>query len=88
MNFKIIIDIIGWTGAVLLLLAYFLVSTKKRKGDSVLYQTLNIIGSAFLVANAGYYHAFPSVFVNIVWICIGAFTILIVLKNQMSKKKI
>ncbi|MEE4311478.1 MAG: hypothetical protein V2J62_06370 [candidate division KSB1 bacterium] len=85
MNTKLMIDIVGWVGAVLLLLAYFLVSMKKCTGRSIFYQILNIIGSSFLVLNAGYYQAFPSVFVNIVWICIGVVTVFFVLKSYFRE---
>jgi len=86
MDTKLMIDIIGWVGATLLLLAYLLVSMKKCTGRSILYQILNIIGSSFLMLNAGYYQAFPSVFVNIVWVCIGAATIILVLKSKFAKQ--
>ena len=36
MNSVFLIDILGWTGSVLYLVAYALVSLKKAEGDSVL----------------------------------------------------
>lgn len=68
---KIIIDAGGWIGAVMLLLAYFLVSTKRVGGASVRYQSLNVVGSLLVGANALYYSALPSFSINIVWIGIG-----------------
>jgi len=70
------IDIIGWIGAVALLLAYGFVSTRKLQGDSGVYQILNFIGAAFLMANSFFYGAFPSAAVNIVWISIAVFAVL------------
>ncbi|UCG88164.1 MAG: hypothetical protein JSW71_06370, partial [Gemmatimonadota bacterium] len=68
---KILIDVGGWIGAVLLLLGYFLVSTKRAGGTSILYQSLNVVGSVLVGANALYYTALPSFSINVVWIGIG-----------------
>lgn len=84
MSFKLIIDILGWLGAALLLYAYFLVSAKRLEGNSLIYQGINIVGSSFLVLNAGYYNALPSAFVNVVWIGIGVYTVL-VFRNARGK---
>ena len=42
---KLPIDILGWIGAVLILLAYALISFKKVEGNSIKYQLLNVVGS-------------------------------------------
>ncbi len=68
---KLIIDVGGWMGAIMLLLAYFLVSTKRVGGTSIRYQGLNLIGSVLVGTNALYYTALPSFSVNVVWIMIG-----------------
>ena len=73
---NLLIDVIGWIGAVALLLAYGLVSTRKVQGDSGVYQVFNFIGAAFLMANSFFYGAFPSAAVNVVWISIAVFTVL------------
>ena len=75
MNLHLIIDILGWVGAVCLLLAYFLVSRKKLAGDSRNYQLLNLVGGALLTTNSLYYGAFPSVAVNVVWIGMALLTL-------------
>ena len=46
---NLIIDILGWTGSILYLLAYALVSAKKTEGDSLLYQSMNIVAGILLV---------------------------------------
>ena len=68
---KLLIDAGGWFGAILLLLAYFLVSTKRAGGTSIRYQSLNVAGSVLVGANAFYYTALPSFSINVVWILIG-----------------
>jgi hypothetical protein len=68
---RILIDVAGWLGAALLLIAYFLVSTGRLRGSSGRYQALNIVGSVLLGGNAFYYGALPSVGIDVAWIGIG-----------------
>jgi hypothetical protein len=75
MSYDLLSDVVGWIGAVLLLGAYALVSTRKLEGDSIPYQLLNLLGGAFLIVNSFHYGAYPSVGVNVVWIGIALFAI-------------
>jgi hypothetical protein len=75
MNNQLWFDGIGWVGAAALLVAYAMVSSKKLEGDSTAYQFLNIIGSLFLAVNTIFYQAYPSSFVNMIWIGIAVFSI-------------
>lgn len=68
---RLIVDLIGWTGAAALLLAYGMVSFKRLPADSGHYQLLNAFGSCCLIVNTAYYRAYPSTFVNIIWILIA-----------------
>lgn len=68
---KLIVDLLGWSGALLLLGAYGCVSFRKLRADGALYQLFNGLGSCFLVVNTMYYRAFPSAFVNVIWIGIA-----------------
>jgi len=65
------IDVIGWTGAAVLIYAYWLVSTQRATGDSKPYQILNLFGAILVLANSLWNGAYPSVGVNAVWIAIG-----------------
>ena len=65
------INLIGWTGAVVLLIAYALVSLKNHRGTSMSFQCLNIVGSTFLIVNTISKEAYPSAFVNLVWVGIA-----------------
>jgi hypothetical protein len=67
----ILIEIAGWTGAALILGAYILLSLGRLRGDSAVYQWLNVIGAAGFILNSGYHGAIPSVVINIAWIGIG-----------------
>lgn len=65
------VEIIGWFGAFCILLGYFLVSTKKVKGDASSYQVINLLGGISLIINAYYNHAWPLVGLNFIWIIIA-----------------
>jgi hypothetical protein len=75
MQVHLLIDIVGWVGAIALLLAYGAVSRGMTQGTSFKYQLVNAVGSVCLLINAAYYRAFPSSFVNLVWIGIAIATI-------------
>jgi hypothetical protein len=68
---KFAVDVVGWVGAGMLLIAYALVSFKKLRADSGHYQLLNVVGSCFLIVNTVYYRAYPSALVNLIWIIIA-----------------
>lgn len=72
---RLLLDIAGWLAAGLLLAAYWMVSTKRVLGDSPGYQSLNIVGSILLLANTAYYGAYPSAFVNLVWLGIALYAV-------------
>ena len=69
------INVLGWIGAAVLLLAYWLVSTQRTTGNSGMYQGMNLLGAIFVLANSLYYGAYPSVGVNAAWIAIGAYAL-------------
>jgi hypothetical protein len=68
---KLLADLLGWAGALILLAAYGAVSFQKIRPEAALYQLCNAIGGVFLVVNTVFYHAYPSAFVNVVWIGIA-----------------
>ena len=75
MHPKLIIDILGWTGSILYLLAYALVSMKKTEGDSILYQGINIFAGVLLVIYTLSLGAYATTGLNAVWVAIGLFTL-------------
>ncbi len=72
---RILIEAIGWTGAVTILVAYLLLSSGRLTGQSRLYQWMNVVGAACFILNSGYNHAFPSAVLNVVWAAIGLYTL-------------
>lgn len=75
MTTNLLINILGWTGSVLYLLAYALVSAKKTEGDSVLYQGINIFAGSLLVIYTLYLGAYATTGLNAVWVVIGLLTL-------------
>lgn len=71
--YGIAIDVIGWFGAALVVIAYLLLTLRKIKSKSRLYQLLNLFGGAGVLINSAVYHAFPSVVINALWILIAIF---------------
>ncbi len=75
MPVNILINILGWTGSVLYLVAYALVSLKKTAGDALLYQGMNIIAGLLLVIYTYSLGAYATTGLNAVWVAIGVFTL-------------
>lgn len=72
---ELFVNILGWTGSVMYLLAYALVSMKKTEGDSVLYQGMNILAGMLLVIYTLSLQAYATTGLNAVWVAIGIFTL-------------
>jgi hypothetical protein len=72
---RLLIEIAGWTGAGLILVAYLLLSSGRVTGQSRLYQWMNVVGAACFVLNSGWNGAIPSASLNVVWMLIGAVTL-------------
>ncbi len=84
MTTSLLVDVLGWIGAIAVLTGYLLVSTRGVRGDTYPYQTLNLLGSICLVANTVFYGAYPSTFVNIIWGAIAVYTILLVWRRRTA----
>lgn len=72
---NLLINLLGWTGSILYLLAYALVSAKKTEGDSLLYQGMNILAGVLLVIYTLALDAYATTGLNAVWVAIGLFTL-------------
>ena len=75
MNTDLLINILGWTGSILYLLAYALVSAKKAEGDSLVYQGMNILAGFLLVIYTFSLEAYATTGLNVVWVAIGLITL-------------
>ena len=67
----LLIEIVGWLGAILVLGAYILVTSGRLSGASALFQWMNALGATFFVLNTWWHGAIPSMVLNIIWGGIG-----------------
>ena len=81
---RILIETIGWTGAVVILLAYLLLSAGRVGGQSRLYQWMNLVGAAGFLVNGWWHGALPSAALNVLWLLIGAVASWRILKKRGS----
>jgi hypothetical protein len=66
-----LVEIAGWGGALLILLAYLLLSAGRLTGQSLSYQAMNVVGAAGFVINGWWHGAIPSAALNVMWLLIG-----------------
>ena len=76
---NILIEIMGWIASILIVGSYALNITGKLPASSKTYVLANIIGGVFFVVNTYFHQAYPSMFVNVIWVIIAIYMI--------SKKK-
>lgn len=74
-------EVIGWIGTLLVVLAYFLLSSKRMAADTKLYQWMNILGAVLIGINSAIHRAIPSVATNVIWIGIGLYGLFAIKKN-------
>jgi hypothetical protein len=81
----ILIEMMGWIASVLIVGSYALNITGKLPASSKIYVLANIIGGVFFVANTYYHKAYPSMFVNVIWVIIAIYMISKKKKNNNAK---
>ena len=77
-----LVEIAGWGGAILILLAYLLLSAGRMTGQSLSYQSMNVVGAAGFVSNGWWHGALPSATLNVLWLIIGLFASIRILKQR------
>jgi hypothetical protein len=75
MLLKIIVEVIGWIGALLILGAYALQMMGRIAASTPLYQWMNLVGSIALIINGAWNGAFPSMFLNVIWLMIALYAL-------------
>lgn len=82
---NLLIEMMGWIASVLIVGSYALNITGKLPASSKIYVLANIIGGVFFVANTYYHKAYPSMFVNVIWVIIAIYMISKKKKNNNAK---
>ncbi len=84
--YKILIEIIGWTGSIFVLTAY--ISLLNRNSKLFAYSNFfNFFGAMFIAINCFYNHAFPSVALNVIWMGIAVVNYIKTRKEKASRLK-
>ena len=73
---EIFVQASGWIGALLILIAYFLVSCRKVDASSREYQLMNLLGAIGVGINVFYQRAWPALALEVVWAAIAVFVLL------------
>ena len=81
---EIAVEVAGWTGALLILGAYGLLTAGKLTGRSLAYQVMNVVGAAGFIINGWWHGAIPSTALNVIWMLIGAIASWRILKSRGS----
>ena len=75
---------IGWLGAVLFIVAYFLLSIKLMKADGIPYQLMNVLGAICLIINSISLNDDPNLITNLVWMFIGIYAMFNIIRKKKS----
>lgn len=69
------VDLVGWAGAGLVLVAYALLSAGKLAARGVPYQLMNVFGAVGMLINGYVRGALPSAALNLIWMGIGIYVL-------------
>lgn len=79
-----IVEVIGWTGTFLIVLAYYLVTSEKLKPTSDTYDWMNLTGAIFIATNVFSNQAYPALALQLAW---GFVAISGLVKNYSRRRK-
>ncbi|WP_294077556.1 hypothetical protein [Sphingomonas sp.] len=69
------VDVVGWAGAGLVLVAYALLSAGRVDGRGAAYQLMNVFGAIGMLINGYVRGALPSAALNLIWMGIGIYVL-------------
>lgn len=73
---NILIEISGWIGTFLIVLAYFLISNNKVDSTSRNYQLMNLVGAIAIGINVYYKQSWSTLALEFVWSAIAISTLI------------
>jgi hypothetical protein len=80
---NLFVEIVGWVGSVMILLAYGLNSYQNIRSDSLGFYLTNFLGGMCLIVYAIYKDASANAFINIVWVIVA---VIAIIRWFLSKK--
>ena len=81
------LEILGWLGGLILILAYAFNSIERLRMSPFWYQMCNLIGSVILIVYTYEKQAYPNVALNIIWAGISIIALDELLKNKVKLKR-
>lgn len=81
---ELLAAVTGWAGALSGLVAYGGLTAKRISPDTLLYQGLTLGGAALMGISATLYGAVPSAVVNAIWVVIGTYGILAIVRARRA----
>jgi hypothetical protein len=78
---NLLIEIAGWIGATLVVIAYFLITYKKLDRESKIYHGMNLVGGLLTGVNAAINQAYPSTAINVMWVVVAIYGLIEGLKS-------
>ena len=75
---------VGLFGVVLILIAYFLLSTGRWVSHSMKFQLINFIGAWMILYSLFFYWNLSSVVIEIAWIIISVLGMILILRKKSS----
>ena len=81
---ELAVEVAGWAGAALILLAYLFLSAGRLTGQSLVYQAMNVAGAAGFIVNGWWHGALPSAVLNVIWMLIGGIALWRIMKRRRS----
>lgn len=82
-----IVDVLGTVGATLLLVAYFMATTKRWQTHTVQYQLSNLGAAALLIIYSFAKTAYVHVVINIVWASVAIVGLIFIKEHRKRQKK-
>ena len=82
MTLDLLMEVVGWIGAVLILAAYAMLTAGKLTARNPAYQWMNVVGALGFIANSAWNGVWPSAVLNVIWVGIGA----VALWRMMARK--
>lgn len=73
---RVVVELIGWSGAVLIVTAYAQAARGRWPATGRLSALVNVLAGVCLVINSAYHGAFPVVGLNSVWATVGAIALI------------
>jgi multisubunit Na+/H+ antiporter MnhF subunit len=82
------VDTLGIIGATLLLLAYFMATTKRWQTHTLQYQLSNLGAAVLLIVYSYFKTAYVHVVINIVWASVAIIGLIFIAEHRRRQKKV